>query len=292
MVAKSCDTSYYDFTRSRWSDYGSQGIYQSSGDPRLQISDNDVVPSAQRVFPSQTQVDGWTTTWETTIKSNVSAPQYVGGLLSSLLAPVLGVRVLNAPAYIDGNLDIGPTDIIQLVPTNADPAKNVVMVTGDIINAGQIQNCGVTLFCIGKYSDVPAAKYSVVAPLTGTAASALNNASLVSGSVDADAIKISSNANSSYGLVYSAKGGVQVTGNGSFDGAIVSGSQTPGNGVDIKPSLGGAFSMTYSPDALNNKLAFPVSTSGVTASDIIVPFSPTKLTGWTKARAAGTAANL
>jgi len=38
-----------------------------------------------------------------------------------------------------------------MVETNADPFKNVIMVTGNIINLGAIQNTGVT--CIGKYSD-------------------------------------------------------------------------------------------------------------------------------------------
>ncbi|MES1227058.1 MAG: hypothetical protein ABUL72_00215, partial [Armatimonadota bacterium] len=266
MVSKSSDTSFYDFTQSRWSDYGAQGLYHSTGDSRLNIGDDNVVPSAQRVFPSQAQVDGWTTTWEKSIKSNATSSLYTAPLSSSTLTATIGVKTLNAPAYIDGNLSVEAGDILQLMPTSSDPAKNIVMVTGDILNSGKIMNCGVTLYCIGKYSDTPASQYSVTAPLLGSLKAALNNASLVSGSVDPDAIKISSDASSSYGLVYSAKGGVQITGNGSFDGAIVAGSSAPGNGVSISPSNGGSFTISYSPDSLNNKKAFPVSTGAAVDS--------------------------
>lgn len=291
MVSKTTDTSYYDFTRARFTDYASQGILKSVGDSRLNVSNNDLVPSAQRVFPSQAQVDTWTTQWESDIKANSTALQLTTlGPISDQVTTALGVSTVTAPAYIDGDLLVDSATILQLVPTDPDPAKNVVMVTGNVQNLGQIQNMGVTLYCIGKYSDSPTSTYKVQAPAGGTMTTALNNAALVSASVGADAITISSDQSMPYGLVYAAKGGITITGNGLVAGALVSGSSVPGEGVTIKPTKGGQFTMNYLPECLNNKLAFPISATAST-SDIIVQFLPTKLTGWTRPRAAGTPAN-
>lgn len=291
MVSKTADTTYYDFTKARFIDYKSQGILRSVGDSRLNVSNSEVVPSAQRVFPSQAQVDTWTTQWESDIKANSSSLVLTTiGSIGSLLDTKAGASTLTAPAYIDGDLIVDSGTVLKLAPTDPDPAKNIVMVTGNVKNLGEIQNMGVTLYCIGKYSDTPSSTYKVQAPTGAVMTDALNNAALVSASVGSDAISISSDASMPYGLVYAAKGGITISGNGVVAGALVSGSSVPGEGVTIKPTKGGQFTMNYLPDCLNNKLAFPISATA-SSSDIIVQFLPTKLTGWTKPRAAGRPAN-
>jgi hypothetical protein len=290
MVSKTADTAYYDFTRARFNDYKSQGILSSIGDARLSVTSNDVVPSAQRVFPSQAQVDTWTTTWEQDIRANsISTILNVSAGADTVSNGQSGLVTITAPAYIDGDLVVNADSVLQLMPLDPDPAKNIVMVTGDVKNLGEIQNYGVTLYCIGKYTDTPTSKYKVAADLQHPIGASMNNAALVSASVASDAISISSDQSMPYGLVYAAKGGLTITGNGLIAGALVSGSSVPGEGVTIKPTKGGQFTMNYLPECLTNKLAFPISSTSMT-SNIIVEFLPTKLTGWTKARAAGTPA--
>lgn len=215
---------------------------------------NSVVQANRPVnFADSSEVDTWVSDWRTAV-STPEANRYDHATLQSsdIVPNDDGDRVIETPAYLDGNLFVQPGQTVKLVPTSSNPRKNVVYVRGNVTNIGLLKNLGVKVVVEGTYSDGPSAAYqldTVGSPFT-TMGRVLQNAALVSVRQSPMAINIVSNANSTTGLIYAAKGGINIGSvNAEIAGALVSGGRGTDGGIRIGAAGGsGSFTLRYTPE--------------------------------------------
>lgn len=283
QVANAPTSTYYEFTKTYFGVFNPNGVtnFKTLGDASQGIANNNVVPGNQRVYPTSTAVSNLMTTWESMITAAGGKTHLLVNSLLVLPTNPYG-KVIDLPAVIEGDLTVGQGDTLRLRPTNADPAKNVLIVKGNINNYGQLFNLGGVVAVKGKYTDTATSEDRIDlqnSPYTMT--QALNHSALMSTSTADDAIKITTNSSSTYGLVYAANGGARVTGNLELSGVLISGGTTASGGVEVTPNGGNSFVVKYTPDALTNKLAFAAGNDGTSTTPVVVtPFLPTSLYGW------------
>lgn len=257
-------------------------------------------------FADDATVSTWESNWLNTAKKP-SATRYNGTLAATTLTtrtlttavavtdaaedadgnPTDGQilsRVLEAPAHITGDLDLGSLDVIRLLPTSSNPAENVIYVDGDVKNAGRLLNLGVKIIVKGRYLDQPGAKYEVSAagsPLSSRSA-VLNNAALISTSNANPSISFSTNYSATTGLVYATRGGIDITSsNVEFSGVMIG-----TKGIKIKPKDGGDVTFRFerdaaSPGAFSGNITTAVDTT-YTPSGIRTPFTPNRIKEWSE----------
>ncbi len=203
-------------------------------------------------FADDAQVDTWTSKWQT-VASGTGATTIAGGTsVSALPKNGSGQPIIGTPATINGDLDIGSGEEIRLVPNSSDPKKNIIVVKGNIKNLGKIRNLGVTLVVEGKYSDSASSKYMIdnVGSPFGDRDTTVMRSAFISVNKSPDAVVLKAGGDLQTGLIYAAKGGIQVLGNApDITGSLVSGGYGANGGIKIKPSGGTLFSLHYDPYA-------------------------------------------
>ena len=237
-------------------------------------------------FADQATTQTWINNWkETTAKPE--ATRFMGSLDATAVAqrPADQWRVLETPAYIDGDLKIPAGTQLRLLPKSSNPTENVVYIRGNVENLGELINLGVTVVVVGKYSDGPNAQYRLDtqgSPYPDRK-SVLQNSAFVSVNSDAEAIQFTSDVPVTTGVVYSARGGIQVTGSLEINGMVLAYKD-----IDVAPQGGKSFVVNYERDAAGlgdfdpSKLA-KIDISLVPAG-IANPFLPSPITNWIQVR--------
>lgn len=216
--------------------------------------------------------------------------------------PTLGRKIIDAPAVVNGDINIAAGDLLQIRPTSANPDDNVIFVYGDIKNLGAIENLGVKLVFLGQYSDSTSSTYNLTtqnSPYTKLE-DIYKQATLLSFSQRKEAIKISSNSSARYGSVFAAAGGVNITGNLEINGIITSGGAPDyspnqiwdrnykqnsgiayGGGVKIAPINGQSFVVNFVREAKT----FSIGGNGSnTPLALLEPIKADKLSEWQRLR--------
>lgn len=249
--------SIYDFT------VGPSGLGNSSGiknyrSPEYDANGGNPALAANTVarreyprpYPSQQMFDEWEAEWA---ESASAGTNYAGSLTAGTMPPdTNGNKNLRAPVIIEGDLTVPSGDSLRLVPTSEKPWENIVYVRGNVQNLGQLKNLGVTIVMLGKYSDGPSAEYEIETDgsMYPNRNSVMQHANFMSLNADADAVRFTTNSSSDTGLIYAARGGIQVTGSPEFTGKLVAaGSQD----IQISPSGGNSFVMNYDPNSGGNR---------------------------------------
>jgi hypothetical protein len=234
----------------------------------------------------ESTVNGWTAEWDTNSKKSGSNYFSSSVTSSSLPARPDGKIGIQSPAQINGSLNVANGQKIELWPSSKDPRKNIVYVKGNISNLGQLVNHGVTLVFEGKYTDDSDAKYQLEPdPLTfKTIEEVMQKSSLLSMSKANDSIQMSTNSSQTTGIVYSLKGGIRMTGNGSIRGMLLAGGTGANGGVDIRPNGGGQFLINFDPYAATGGDIIvdeeSVIDTNFVPGNIARNFTPTKLFNW------------
>lgn len=203
-----------------------------------------------RPYPSPTMFDEW----EVEMRAQGDkGTKYPGDVNTSSMPGRAGDgwKIIKAPAVIDGDLKISNAEDLRLMPTSEKPWENIVYVTGDVRNLGNLKNLGVTLVILGKYQDENHSKYEIDTQESpyGTRESVLQHANFLSLNRDADAVTINSNEKMDSGLIYAARGGVRVHGSCEITGKLVAaGSQD----MVINPN-GNEFTLRYEPLSGGNR---------------------------------------
>jgi len=203
-----------------------------------------------RPYPSQTMFDGWQVEWTDHAQKGTN---YASSLNSSSMPPdSVGNKIIKAPTYITGDLLVTGGEEIKLMPTSDKPWENIVYVKGDVKNLGQLTNLGVTLVFEGKYSDHSSSEYrtDTVGSLYTSANDVTAHANFISLNPAADAISFKTNSSSKTGLIYAARGGIQVTGSPEFTGKIVAAGDQD---IQIAPEGGESFVVHYDPHCGGNR---------------------------------------
>lgn len=244
----------FEFTKS------SNGLGNSNGSknyaspsPKDGIDPNSVLYTDSGVSLADSSV---TTSWRDRwipVASGTGSVVYNASVNSAAITPDAGgKRTLQAPAYINGDLLVNSSDTLSLYPTSSNPMQNIIYVTGDIKNLGNIKNLGVKLVSVGKYTENPSSRYEISSagsPFTSDAR-VLQNSALMSLSNDNDAIKLSSTATETMGLVYALNGGIEVSASEKdMRGVLVSGGRGGDSGIKIANSSSGKFKLTFTPEA-------------------------------------------
>jgi len=149
-------------------------------------------------FPAQAVTDAW--------QAELKSQALEGPTLAALSGTV------NAPAYLPSSLNAGCTCTVTL------SGPGVIYIDGSLDLTGKINlvNNGVTLVTADYFAMTGQSAYSV----TGDPA----EAGLISFSDNKEAVKISGLGDAfTQGFVYAPNGGVKVSGNGAFVGAIIAG---------------------------------------------------------------------
>ncbi|MBS1710393.1 MAG: hypothetical protein JSS71_01560 [Armatimonadetes bacterium] len=228
-----------------------------------------------------------------------------GSVSSSSVAfdSTLGRKIIKAPAVIAGNLDIAAGDHIHFVPRSTKVDDNVIYVTGNVTNRGELSNMGVKFVVLGQYTDGPNAVYQLGTQNSPYASlsEVYKNGGFISFNQRVDAIKITSNASAQYGNVYAAAGGILITGNLEINGILTSGGPAKyatneiwadqpsgrstnaqyGGGVQILPNNGGSFVMNYIREAKEFKIG---AGNGNIAQTLLEPIRADRLTDWRRIR--------
>ncbi|MBN8689937.1 MAG: hypothetical protein J0L72_03985 [Armatimonadetes bacterium] len=245
------------------------------------VAANSVVKLAQDVgFANSAKVDLWTNNWRTTT-TKPSAYRFNGGLKSNTMSgrPGDGWKVIETPAYIDGDLEVTAGDLLRLVPTSSNPTENIVYVSGNVKNVGQLMNLGVTLVVNGKYIGKHPGEYKLDtngSPYP-TRSKVLQNSALISVNTADDAIDYQHETTATTGLIYAAKGGMKIKKSPELNGMILA-------YKDIEVETNNSFVVRYEPDAasagdFDPGLLTQINVSLVPAG-VRSPFNPSKLTEW------------
>lgn len=209
------------------------------------VTENEVTRIGQRThFPDFNQVDCvMKPNWLNATANNPQARLYNSVLSSSLSEDrTTGRKTIRTPAYIDGDFMVNDGDTVQIMPSSTtDPSKNVLYVTGNIANYGNLENLGVTIVVQGKYSDSASSSYRLTSQNSpwDDDVEIYENSELVSLANTKDAIKIASDSSGRYGRVYAALGGITITGNLEINGVLAAGGTEPAGGSsgDWHPSM-------------------------------------------------------
>ncbi|MBS1704892.1 MAG: hypothetical protein JST40_03390 [Armatimonadetes bacterium] len=237
-------------------------------------------------FADESTVDSWAADWKTYSKG-ASSHTYSGGLKATDIPtdPITSRLVIRAPAYIDGDLLVNGGLEVNLMPFNTDPKKNVIYVKGNIENKGLLQNLGCTVVFEGEYSDQNGSEYrlsNLNSPFNTTDKVSQRSA-LISLAKSKEAFHFTTDSSSRTGLIYAAKGGIDVTGsNAEFTGMLLAGGG-PGYGdINIHPEGGNSFVVHYDPAAGEPGELETVSAGDITyvTGGINSAFMPSDLYGW------------
>jgi hypothetical protein len=252
-------------------------------------AENTVIKLEDNIgFADESTVNGWAADWYS--QATVSGfNDFTAKVESGSIAarPGDGKIGIQAPAKLEGGLEVANGHKVELWPASTDPRKNVVYIKGDIKNYGQIVNHGVTLVFEGKYEDDSDAEYKIEpdASTFKTRDEAVMRSAFLSLNKSKDAIKFKTNSSATTGIVYACKGGIKVEGsNAEFTGMLLSGGTGGQGGIDISPSGGSSFVVKYDPyAATGGTLALDdesvIDTEWV-AGSIASSFAPTKLVEW------------
>lgn len=228
--------------------YRSPAINGRPGWPDLPAS--SVVQANRPInFASAAEVDGWVNDWRTVV-AQPTANRFMSNLRSTDVVPVAGERVIETPAYIDGDLTIQNGDTLRLKPMSSNPRQNVVYVRGRVRNLGTLKNLGVKVVVEGGFEGVSPSTYEVdnAGSSFGTMGRVLQNAALITTNVDRRAIDMPIDGSVTTGLLYSTKGGIEIAGRdgAAMTGAMVAGGGGSDGGVSIRtPSSGATFTLNY-----------------------------------------------
>lgn len=233
-------------------------------------------------FPTATQVESLRQGWFNTATASGSQI-WSGGADSASMPQREGDqwRIIQAPAYLDGDLDVKNGDVVRLMP-NGDPSKNIVFIRGNVKNAGQLMNLGVTVVMEGKYTDSNWSEYkldSQGSPMSDNEIMA--KACFLSVNEGRDAFNFSTNAAMKTGLVYSMRGGIEVRGSGEFTGALFAGGQGDTGVIDIDPVGDYSFVVKYDPLCASPR---DFGVAGPPVTTLSKPFEPGKLKGWVQVK--------
>jgi len=256
----------------------------------LSVAANEILAVDEKVsFASPGEVDAWETKWRTLTQK--PGARYFNAINSAMITanPFTNFKVLLTPAYINGDLEINPGDTVYVAPSSSNPAKNVLFVSGDIKNKGTFVNFGTTIAMSGKYTDTPASQYkldTIGGPFGTDIRKTLQTSILMSTKVDPQAISIKSDVSGTTGVVYAAKGGLELAGSGVFRGLFLSGGLLDKGNVEIKPTNGGTFTVYYEPDGAGAGDYTPTESTRIDTryvpGSIVRPFTPTKLREWNR----------
>lgn len=241
-------------------------------------------------FANDGKVDKWAKDWLAQSKASGST-LYPSGVDSATVTPRPGdgKKGIQAPANITGDLNVAQGQKLELWPASTDPRKNVVYVSGNIKNLGQIVNHGVTLVFEQSYTDSSSSTYQIEPdPATfSDPAMAVMRSSLLSLKKGNDAFTFSTNSSSTTGLIYALKGGVKVKGsNAEFTGMVLSGGVGSLGGIDITPGGDASFVVKFDPNAATGGNLSVDSSSVIDVNyepaGVASNYSTTKLTGWVR----------
>lgn len=315
LVANQPTPAWYEMTKgvSGLGNPNGRKNYRSAGPWLRQVTpytvvENEVTGMGQpKAHPSPDEVADLVDSWRTSAESALRTSRFGAGLDTRglLFHPRTGRKQVTAPAFVTGTLRVRSGDQLLLVPgSSTDPAQNVVFVTGDVLNEGEIVNLGVKLVVVGRYSDGASSVYRV--DQQGSAFDTLQEvyeqASLVSLAPTTHAIHLSTNSSGRYGNVYAPNGGITVTGSFEMNGVLVSGGPRPerlptppsgdgsvrggglgqphwtqGGGVYIWPRGGNSFGLHYVREATS--VSMPRGDSGNT-SVFHEPVRADRLANW------------
>lgn len=261
---------------------------------------NEVTAMGQPMrFSDHTEVASWINNWQNTALA--------GSTIASQGVPTGSRIVLETPVLISRRtFTVSPGSVLVLKPGSDDPTQNVVFFSGDVNNLGTIINCGTQMIVSGHYQDSPNATYELSASVPEAEVftslrEVYANSSLVSNSDLNDAIVISSNQDSRYGLVYATQGGIVVTGSLELNGILRSNPRHIGGysaggrawrghygipaeslapGVVIAPTDSLPVSINYVREA--SSVSFP--RLAVNPDLILDPFRASRLANWTQLR--------
>lgn len=213
-------------------------------------ADNVLKMSGPVGFPGDGEINTWKSRWYNTA-TGANSTAYAN--LQAASAPSYNgfPNVVRCPAIINGDLDVSNGQTLRLMPRSTNPWDNVIYVTGDVKNKGQLLNLGVTLVVLGKYSDGPSAEYKL--DLQGSPfanmATVMQRSSMMCLNESPDAISISTNSSATTGLMFAMKGGINVTSsNAELTGMLVSGGTGANGGVNIAPGGGNSFVVKFDPN--------------------------------------------
>lgn len=278
---------------------GAGGIGNSNGSRNFRVtptaslpgwpdnSSSGVIRAQSRIaFASETEVDGWVNDWRTEVGSPMATR--VNGSLTTASMPLdaNGERVLETPAYIDGNLVINPGTLLKLKPSTTNPRRNVIYVRGKVQNQAILENLGVKLVIEGSYEDQPSAQYrlSTQGSPWSQIGQVMQNAAMISVKQASDAIEWQSNASVTTGLVYAAKGGIEIdSSNGEVRGMMAAGGTGSNGGISVRAGGGSSFVVHFAPeagipgDAPANERRIDVS---YVENGVHQQFSPSRLIDW------------
>lgn len=244
-------------------------------------------------FPAPDQVDKLVTTWQKAVEGGTVHPALSAKTLVN--DPVLKFKCLKAPCTVNGNLTVNAN--LTLVP-NADPAKNVIYVKGNVSVSNRLRNRGVTIVVEGRYNDTGSAGYDLNAPGKDVDA---NKDGKADTQVDADcanwgittvrrkaslmvlaktksACSFNSTNPGELGLVFALRGGISVKSpNAKLAGMLMAGGTGDLGQIELLPTSGAAFQTDYYPDYAATRqwgsAAPPVPT-------ITQPFTAQRLGRW------------
>lgn len=284
LVASQPDSMYVDLTKgvngmgnpNGMKNYRTAAAHLNGSDPYTVTKDEITAMGQPRSFPKPTEVLNYQTIWLNETAGNPVASKFTPSTGTSVKwsdvpANVNGQKMIQAPAYIDGNLDLASGQLLKLRPCDSCTEDNIVYVKGKITNAGMLYNLGVTLVAEDGYSDTATAEYKVDhqdSPYPDLP-TVYSNSALISLSPYTDGISITSNSTSRYGMVMSALGGIKVTGNLEINGILISAgngadpyyekvpsnsNRVKGGKVDIQPKDGNGFAVQYVREASNYKI--------------------------------------
>jgi hypothetical protein len=234
-------------------------------------------------FPSATQVEGLRQGWFNTATAT-GAQSWPGGADSGSMLERPGDqwKIVQAPAYIDGDLDVKNGDVVRLMP-NGDPAKNIVYVRGNVRNLGQLFNLGVTVVMEGKYTDGGSSEYrldSQGSPMSDN--EIMSKACFLSVNESRDAFSFGTNSSSKTGLIFSMRGGIQVSSsNAEFTGALFAGGSGDTGVIEINPNGAASFVVKYDPLCASPR---DFGIAGPPVTTLTKPFDPGKLKGWVQVK--------
>lgn len=307
MVPDQPSNAYYNSTRSAMGigNYENRKNFQSAGPwvnktSQYPVVANEVTPMGLGIpFPTQAQLNAWTTNWYNTASGHQSSVSVIARTSTSIATNGLGVKAINAPAFVESDFTVDEGDTIHLVPHSDDPAENIIYIRGNLTNRGTIINDGVTLVIQDVYSDTEEATYRLDTQFTkyNNLSEVYQKAGLISlhdpdrsaRSDDEGSINITSDIDNQYGLVYAINGYIKVTGNLEFNGILMSGcSSIPSSissprvkgGIHIEPDGGQDFTINYVREAKG----FSLPGQLVDATKIVSPFRAAALGNWMKKR--------
>ncbi len=257
---------------------------------------NEVTPMGQPMrFAGRNEVTAWIADWRSTALAGKSL------VVSNV--PTGSRMVLEAPVHVTANMfTVNAGSVLVLKPGSEDPTQNVVYISGSVRNLGAIINCGVQLVIRQDYEDVPTASYELSAnepesQVYSSLREVYANSSLIANGTFADTIRISSDQDSRYGLVYATQGGIAVTGSLELNGILRSNPSPPPApglrfwrfdygvpttslepGVLIAPRDSQPVSINYVREA--SSVSFP--RMAVNPDLILDPFRASRLANWTQ----------